>query len=109
MEDIKTEFKNAIQNNDNAAYAEAMTKMENPIQTNIPNGVTPTVQIEIANNLNNHAVLISRGLHVSTTDEKLYYNEVIESSEGFAGVEKLIPATVIDCVFEDLVKNRLLL
>lgn len=109
MEDIKNEFKTAIENNDNAAYAEAMTKMANAIQTNILNEVTPSVREEIANNLNNHTVLNSRGLHALTTDEKAYYNEVIESGEAFAGAEKLIPPTVIDRVFEDLVKNRPLL
>ncbi|PFR45377.1 phage major capsid protein, partial [Bacillus cereus] len=85
--------------------AEAMTKMANAIQMNILNEVTPSVQAEIATNLNNQAVLNSRGLHALTTDEKAYYNEVIESGEAFAGVEKLIPATVIDRVFEELVRN----
>lgn len=109
IEDVKNEFKNALENNDNEAYAAAMTKMANVIQMNILNEVTPSVQSEITNNLNNHAVLNSRGLHALTTEEKSYYNEVIESGEAFAGVEKLIPATVIERVFEDLVRNRPLL
>lgn len=109
MEDVKNEFKAAVENNDNDAYAKAMTKMANVIQTNILNEVTPTVQSEIASNLNNQAVLNSRGLHALTNEERSYYNEVIASGEAFAGVEKLIPATVIDRVFEDLVRNRPLL
>lgn len=109
IEDVKNEFKNALENNDNEAYAAAMTKMANVIQTNILNEVTPAVQSEIASNLNNQAVLNSRGLHALTNEERAYYNEVIASGEAFAGVEKLIPATVIDRVFEDLVRNRPLL
>ncbi|MBR9658761.1 phage major capsid protein [Bacillus cereus] len=109
IEDVKNEFKNALENNDNEAYAAAMTKMANVIQTNILNEVTPAVQSEIASNLNNQAVLNSRGLHALTNEERAYYNEVITSGEAFAGVEKLIPATVIDRVFEDLVRNRPLL
>ncbi|MDR5047291.1 phage major capsid protein [Bacillus cereus] len=109
MEDVKDEFKAAIEKNDNEAYAKAMTKMANVIQTNILNEVTPAVQTEIASNLNNQAVLNSRGLHALTNEERSYYNEVIASGEAFAGVEKLIPATVIDRVFEELVRNRPLL
>ncbi|WJE51160.1 phage major capsid protein [Bacillus cereus] len=106
---VENEFKNAIENNDNEAYAAAMTKMANVIQMNILNEVTPSVKSEIASNLNSQAVLNSRGLHALTNEERSYYNEVIASGEAFAGVEKLIPATVIERVFEDLVKNRPLL
>ncbi|WJE54321.1 phage major capsid protein [Bacillus cereus] len=109
MVEVENEFKAAIENNDNKAYAAAMTKMANVIQTNILNEVTPSVKSEIASNLNNQAVLNSRGLHALTNEERSYYNEVIASGEAFAGVEKLIPATVIERVFEDLVKNRPLL
>ncbi|HEK9101972.1 TPA: phage major capsid protein [Bacillus pseudomycoides] len=109
MVEVENEFKNAIENNDNEAYAAAMTKMANVIQMNILNEVTPSVKSEIASNLNNQAVLNSRGLHALTNEERSYYNEVIASGEAFAGVEKLIPATVIERVFEDLVKNRPLL
>ncbi|MBC6973052.1 phage major capsid protein [Bacillus sp. Xin] len=109
MVEVENEFKTAIENNDNEAYAAAMTKMANVIQMNILNEVTPSVKSEIASNLNNQAVLNSRGLHALTNEERSYYNEVIASGEAFAGVEKLIPATVIERVFEDLVKNRPLL
>lgn len=109
MVEVENEFKAAIENNDNEAYAAAMTKMANVIQMNILNEVTPSVKSEIASNLNNQAVLNSRGLHALTNEERSYYNEVIASGEAFAGVEKLIPATVIERVFEDLVKNRPLL
>ncbi len=71
MEDVKDEFKAAIEKNDNEAYAKAMTKMANVIQTNILNEVTPAVQTEIASNLNNQAVLNSRGLHALTNEEAL--------------------------------------
>lgn len=109
LEEVKNEFKNAIENNDNEAYAEAMTKMANTIQQNILNEANASIQKEITENMNNQAVLNSRGIRILTTEERKYYNQVIESGTAFAGVEQLIPATVIDRVFEDLVKNRPLL
>lgn len=109
LEEVKNEFKNAIENNDNEAYAEAMAKMANTIQQNILNEANASIQKEITENMNNQAVLNSRGIRILTTEERKYYNQVIESGTAFAGVEQLIPATVIDRVFEDLVKNRPLL
>src|SRR5699024_6127433 len=46
--------------------------------------------------------------HTLTKEETNYYNEVIDN-DGFAGVEKLVPKTVINRVFEDLVKRHPLL
>ncbi|PHG70353.1 phage major capsid protein [Bacillus toyonensis] len=55
-----------------------------------------------------HAVLAARGGHVLTSQETKYYNQVIAGAS-FAGTEALVPPTVIERVFEDLVGSHELL
>jgi len=49
-----------------------------------------------------------RGLNQLTSEERKYYNEVIDGA-GFDGVETLMPATIFERVFEDLRQNHELL
>lgn len=46
-------------------------------------------------------VLESRGLHILTSEENKYYNEVL-STGGFKGIEELMPITIIDRIFKDI-------
>lgn len=57
---------------------------------------------------NDQAVLAARGGQALTSQELKFYNQVIDA-QGFAGVEELVPATVIERVFEDLVEQHELL
>lgn len=53
------------------------------------------------------AVLHARGLRTLTNEEMSYYSSVLDA--GFEGVEKTLPATVIDRVFESLTDEHPLL
>ncbi|PFJ19031.1 phage major capsid protein [Bacillus cereus] len=54
------------------------------------------------------AILAARGGRALTSQETKFYNQVIAGGS-FAGVEDLVPPTVIERVFEDLVQNHELL
>lgn len=56
------------------------------------------------------AVALRESSQISLTgEERSYFMEVIESGEAFAGVDKVVPATIINRVFDNLVKDRPLL
>ncbi|TGB05482.1 phage major capsid protein [Halobacillus salinus] len=94
----------ALESGDSEKFAEAMVNMAEGIQTDILQEANTLLHKEI----NDQQVLSSRGMHPLTSEEKKYYNEVIDG-EGFDGVEALVPATVITRVFEDLTQNHPLL
>lgn len=63
-----------------------------------------------AQNLNNdNAVLAQRSGMQLTSEEREYFMEVIASGDGFNSVDKLVPPTLINRVFDGLVKDRPLL
>ena len=78
--------------------------MANDIQAEIIEEAQGIINSEV----NDQRVLAERGVRVLTSKENKFYNQVI-ANEGFAGVEELVPATVIDRVFEDLVGSHELL
>lgn len=102
------EFKNqivkALQSDDSAAFAEAMSTMA----TGIEKSVLAQAKKDADQVYSDNQILAQRGAHILTSDEKKYYNEVI-GAQSFAGVDKLVPATVINRVFEDLEANHPLL
>lgn len=102
--ELQQNISNALQEGDSESTAKALTAMANHIQDNIINEAKSIVN----DGMNDQQVLSTRGVHVLTQEEKAYYNEVIDNS-GFIGVEKLVPKTVIDRVFEDLKQNHQLL
>lgn len=102
--ELQEKIKNAIESGDADAFAAVQIEIANSIQEKI------LAEAKLAKNedANDTAVMVQRGLNPLTTEEKAYYNEVI-SAGGFAGVEKLIPATVFERVFEDLKAEHALL
>ena len=95
-EKTQTELLNAFKDGSEEAFGVAMTHFANEIQK---------VVLEEAKNENDDQLIMSnRGQDILTSDEKKYYNEVIDN-EGFEGVETLVPKTVFERVFEDL-KNE---
>lgn len=102
--ELQENLKNAIESGDSEAFVKAQVAMAKNIEARI------LQEAKRAKNQNTDdtAVMIQRGLQPLTAEEKTYYNEVI-GSEGFAGVETLLPPTVFDRVFEDLRLNRPLL
>lgn len=102
--ELQEEIKNAIENGDSEAFAKVQIEMAKGIEARILQEAKSAANEDI----NNNAVMIERGLKPLTTEEKAYYNEVIGGA-GFAGTQKLMPATVFDRVFEDLRVNHPLL
>ncbi|PDY47684.1 phage major capsid protein [Bacillus pseudomycoides] len=102
--EMKEKLLNAMNSGNEEAAAAAMVEFANSIQENIINEARRAVNED----LTDQQVMASRGLQVLTKDEQSYYNEVI-ANKGFAGVEKLVPATVFERVFEYLRTNHALL
>ena len=102
--EMKEQFLNAMNSGNEEEMAQAFTAFANTIQENILKEAKSAVNED----LTDRQVLANRGLKVLTKEETAYYNEVI-AGNGFAGTEKLVPATVIDRVFEDLVQQHELL
>jgi hypothetical protein len=102
--EMKEAFLNAMNSGDEEQMAKAFTTFANSIQQNIVN----EAKAAFSDDVNDRQVMTSRGLQVLTKEETTYYNEVI-AGNGFSGVEKLVPATVIERVFEDLEQKHELL
>jgi len=101
---MKEELLKAMNSGDENELAEAFTKFANSIQERI----IAEAKKSMNEDLSDQQVMATRGLKPLTKEELNYYNEVIQG-EGFDGVEQLVPATVIDRVFEDLEQDHELL
>ncbi|SEB15782.1 phage major capsid protein, HK97 family [Thalassobacillus cyri] len=99
--ELKQNIANALESGDSDKMAKALTSMAEGIQTQI----LQDAQTLVNDQINDERVLAERGIHSLTKEETEYYNEVIDGT-GFAGVEKLVPATVIDRVFDELVAEH---
>lgn len=102
--ELKEKIKNAIENGDSEAFAAVQVEMAKSIEAKI----LKEAKAAMNEDLNDQAIMVKRGLNPLTREEREYYSEVIGAG-GFAGVEKLVPATVFDRVFEDLRQNHPLL
>lgn len=66
-------------------------------------------------NVHDQEILASRGIRVLTSQEKKYYNKLIESMksnnprQAITDIETALPITVLDAVFDDLQTNHPLL
>lgn len=101
---LQEEIKNAIESGDSDAFAKVQVEMAKRIEAKILREAKQARDED----LNDQAVMLKRGLNPLTSEELKYYNEVIGAG-GFAGVEKLLPPTVFERVFEDLRQNHPLL
>lgn len=102
--ELKDQLKNAIESGDSEEFARVQVEMAKGIEARILREAKSAMNEDI----NDNAIMVKRGLNPLTKEEKAYYNEVI-GTEGFAGTEKLMPATIFDRVFEDLRQNHPLL
>ncbi len=102
--EIQEKIKNAIESADSEEFA----KVQMELATIIQNRILQEAKSAKNEDINDNAVMIQRGLNPLTREEKEYYNEVIGTG-GFAGVEKFMPPTIFERVFEDLKKNHPLL
>lgn len=102
--EIQNKIKNAIESGDSEEFA----KIQVELAKNIENSILQEAKQAMFEDINDVRVMEKRGLKPLTKDEIEYYNEVIEG-EGFAGVERLMPPTIFDRVFEDLRQEHELL
>lgn len=102
--EIQNRMKEAIENGNSEEFVKAQVELAKSIEARVLQEAMQARDEDI----NDNAVMVKRGLNPLTAEEKAYYNEVIGAG-GFAGVEKLVPATVFDRVFEDLRQNHPLL
>lgn len=102
--EFKTQIMNALQNDDAGAFAEVMTAMAK----NIEKDVLKQAKQDADQVYSDNQVLTQRGAQILTSSERKYYNEVIDA-KSFVGVDQLVPATVINRVFEDLERDHPLL
>lgn len=104
--ELQEQLKTAIESGDSEAFVKAQVAMAKKIEERI---MQEAKEAQKANeDLNDQSVMTQRGINPLTADERAYYNEVI-GAEGFAGVQKLLPPTVFDRVFEDLRASHALL
>ncbi|MED2149536.1 phage major capsid protein, partial [Bacillus thuringiensis] len=71
-------------------------------------GIQTEILAQASVQSSDQAILAARGGRALTSQETRYYNQVI-AGNSFAGTEALVPPTVIERVFEDLVQNHELL
>ncbi|GGD05381.1 phage major capsid protein [Pontibacillus salipaludis] len=102
--ELKQKISDAVNSGDQDAVNAALLAMAENVQQN----VLQEAQSYINQDMTDAKIMEQRGVHALTNEEKKYYNEVIDG-QGFSGVETLVPATVIDRVFEDLKQNHPLL
>jgi len=94
----------AMKTDDEKEWKNAMDIFATSIQDDILRQAKDEMQVEVLD----HQALMTRGQQVLTSEETKFYNDVI-ANEGFAGVEQLVPATVFNRVFEELVRDHPLL
>lgn len=97
-------IKNAIESGDSEEFAKAQVAMAQNIEARI----LKEAKSISANEINDQAIMVKRGINPLTVAEKEYYNEVI-SKEGFKDIQKLMPSTIFERVFEELRLNHELL
>lgn len=102
--ELKEQFVNAMNSNNDEEMANVFVNFANSIQQNLIKEAKSIVNED----LTDRQVMANRGLQVLTKEETAYYNEVI-AGNGFDGTQKLVPATVIDRVFEELEQKHELL
>lgn len=106
---ILQQMNEAIVKNDPDAFAEVFEKLSLNIQENIMEEVAQQRQA------GDIAILNGRGVHQLTSDETKYYQAVAEAmrssnpKQALTDLDVVMPKTVIDRVFEDLVQEHPLL
>ena len=99
----------AIAGNDTDAFAAAFEELSGNIQDNI------LAEVDQIRQQNDTAVLAGRGVRQLTSEEKRYYEKVIDAmkssspKQSLADMDVVMPKTTIDAVFEDLTTEHPLL
>lgn len=108
MNEIRAQLDSALKGGDDNKISEALVRMAENIQANILKEAQAEARSMLNNEINDRNVLNQRGINPLTSEERKYYNLVIEK-RGFTEVDVVLPKTVFDRVFEDLEQNHPLL
>ena len=106
IKDLETKFEN--QQNLSKVLASGSDEEVNDALVAFAQGIQEKILAQASVQSSDQAILAARGGRALTSQETKYYNEVI-AGNSFAGTEALVPPTVIERVFEDLVQNHELL
>lgn len=103
-EELRGAIFEALQSGDNEGAVKAFVRMAENIQQNVIDEARSSIQVE----LSDREVLSRRGIEQLTIEERAYYREAAEKG-GFDKVDVVMPTTIFDRVFEDLIKEHPLL
>jgi len=101
-ETILQNMRNAITAGDQEAFAQSFEQLSDNIQERV------MAQVEQQAAAADAGVLAARGVNVLTSQERSYYDKLIEAmksnnpKQALAGAEVTMPTTIVDRVFEDL-------
>ena len=107
--EILQRMSQAITENNSEAYAQAFNDLAKSIQEAVRS------EYELAVQSNDSHILAQRGVRQLTSEETKYYQLVIEAmkssnpKQALTDVDKVLPKTTIDAIFEDLTANHPLL
>ena len=107
--EFAAKMKEAIQNNDEQVFAEAFVEFANAVQEAVIAEAKGLVQSV------DNTVLAGRGVRVLTSQEREYYQRIIDAmksnnpKQALTGFNDVLPETVIDAIFEDITEEHPLL
>lgn len=99
----------AISDNNTEAYAQAFNDLASSIQEAVQTEYEQAVQSNDTN------ILAQRGIRQLTSEEKTYYQSVIDAmkssnpKQALTDVNNVLPKTTVDAIFDDLTTNHPLL
>lgn len=102
--ELRSNIAEILKGNDEEAIAGAFVSLARNIEAN----VIKEARSEMQREMSDRATLEARGQAQLTSEERSYYNEVVEK-RGFSDVSVVMPKTIFDRVFEDLELNHPLL
>lgn len=100
-QELREQMLEAIKGDNEEAIAEAMCRMAEGIQAELLQEARSIAQNESTDRI----IMSQRGQAQLTTEERSYYNAVIEN-RGFGDLGVTIPPTIFNRVFEDLEQNH---
>lgn len=107
--EIQNKIAEAIKNDDTQAFAQAFDEFTSLIQDAVLAEAKGLVQAA------DNQILSGRGVRVLTSEERQYYEKLIEAmksnnpKQALSNFGEVLPKTVIDAVFEDITENHPLL
>lgn len=107
--EIANKMNQAMKDNDEKAFAEAFEEYTDILQEAVLAEAQGLVQAA------DNQILAGRGVRVLTSEERKYYEKVIEAmksknpQQSLSGFDAVLPKTVINAVFEDITESHPLL